>query len=515
MQRSVAGMSEVLGALAVVADLGVGVPEETGIGAAILAGRIGRRLGLPDHECGDLFYASLLRFVGCSVAVPETIDLTLGDVHGYQRALALADLGDRDEILRRLDEQMAAESPANARRASIETIGGILEDPQIMGAVSQSHCDLAAQLARDVGLPEPVPAALDQIYERFDGQGLPHGTTGSDLTLAARVLHLTTAFELHRRTLGAASACDQVKARCGGQFDPEICAVVMTAPEELIKGMDGATLLDLFIDEDPTGFSITADRLIDVARACGQNVDHRSVYTLGHSGGVADLLGSVAETADLTPEVGVMLQIAGHLHDVGRAGVSSAIWDKPGPLTRSERVMVEHHSYLTDRVLRASPALTPYAAIASSAHERLDGGGYHKRLDSPSFLGQLLAASDMFHAMREERPWRRALSAAAASDELLEEAREGRLDRAAVEAVLDAVEGRSSRRVVLPNDLSAREAEVLCCVARGLTNKQIAAELYISVKTVENHVGRVYDKIGARTRTAAAMFAVRHRLCTK
>lgn len=177
--------------------------------------------------------------------------------------------------------------------------------------------------------------------------------------------------------------------------------------------------------------------------------------------------------------------------------------------------MVEHHSYLTDRVLRASPALSPYAALASSAHERVDGGGYHKRLDSPGFLGQLVAASDMFHAMREVRPWRPALTATAAADELLTEAREGRLDRAAVTAVLDAVDGRSTPRAVLPNDLSAREAEVICCVARGLTNKQIGSELFISVKTVENHVGRVYDKIGSRTRAAAAMFAVRHGLASK
>jgi len=328
-------------------------------------------------------------------------------------------------------------------------------------------------------------------------------------------MHLSTAFELLRRTLGAVHALEQVEVRCGGQFDPEICAVVMTAPEELIKGLDGTTLLDVFIDEAPSALSVTADGIVDVARSCGQNVDHRSVYTLGHSSGVADLLSRAAVTADLSPEDAAKLPIAGYLHDLGRAGVSSAIWDKPGPLTRSERVMVEHHNYLTERILRASPALSPYSALAASAHERVGGGGYHKGLDSPGFLGQLVAASDMFHAMREERPWRRALSASTAADELLAEAREGRLERAAVTAVLDAADGCTTRRAQLPNDLTEREAEVVCCLARGLTNKQIGAELFISVKTVENHVGHVYDKIGSRTRASAAMFAVRHRLVAK
>ena len=59
---------EVLGALATVADVGVGVPRETGIGAAILAGRIGSRLGLNSSERVAAFYASLLRYTGCSVA---------------------------------------------------------------------------------------------------------------------------------------------------------------------------------------------------------------------------------------------------------------------------------------------------------------------------------------------------------------------------------------------------------------------------------------------------------------
>ena len=53
--------------------------------------------------------------------------------------------------------------------------------------------------------------------------------------------------------------------------------------------------------------------------------------------------------------------------------------------------------------------------------------------------------------------------------------------------------------------LSAREAEVLRLVARGLSNHDIARELVISVRTVERHVANVYDKIGASGRTARAI----------
>ena len=53
---------------------------------------------------------------------------------------------------------------------------------------------------------------------------------------------------------------------------------------------------------------------------------------------------------------------------------------------------------------------------------------------------------------------------------------------------------------------------MLRLAARGLSNKQIAAELVLSDRTVGNHLARVYDKIGYRTRAGAAVFAIEHGL---
>jgi DNA-binding CsgD family transcriptional regulator len=63
-----------------------------------------------------------------------------------------------------------------------------------------------------------------------------------------------------------------------------------------------------------------------------------------------------------------------------------------------------------------------------------------------------------------------------------------------------------------PADLSAREVEVLRLVAKGMTNVQIATELYVSPRTVNAHLGSVYNKIGSNIRAEAARFAAEHGL---
>jgi DNA-binding CsgD family transcriptional regulator len=60
--------------------------------------------------------------------------------------------------------------------------------------------------------------------------------------------------------------------------------------------------------------------------------------------------------------------------------------------------------------------------------------------------------------------------------------------------------------------LTARELQVLRQVAAGKTNKSIAGELALSERTIDRHVGNIFDKLGVHSRTAAAAYAYQHRL---
>jgi DNA-binding NarL/FixJ family response regulator len=113
--------------------------------------------------------------------------------------------------------------------------------------------------------------------------------------------------------------------------------------------------------------------------------------------------------------------------------------------------------------------------------------------------------------MGEPRAHRPALAQPQVEDLLVAEARAGRLDHQAVDAVLGGVAGRAPRRA-LPAGLTGREAEVLGLLARGLQTKQVARALAISAKTADRHVQNAYSKIGVSTRAAAAVFAMEHGL---
>ena len=61
-------------------------------------------------------------------------------------------------------------------------------------------------------------------------------------------------------------------------------------------------------------------------------------------------------------------------------------------------------------------------------------------------------------------------------------------------------------------DLTPRELEILHLVIAGKTNRAIASEIYISAKTVDFHLGNIYEKIGVRTRLMAGIWALQHGL---
>lgn len=71
---------------------------------------------------------------------------------------------------------------------------------------------------------------------------------------------------------------------------------------------------------------------------------------------------------------------------------------------------------------------------------------------------------------------------------------------------------RNTRKLEVDDSLTRRELQVLELLAEGLYNKEIAEKLFISEKTVKNHVSSIFKKIGVSDRTQAAVYAIKHNI---
>jgi len=233
--------------------------------------------------------------------------------------------------------------------------------------------------------------------------------------------------------------------------------------------------------------------------AISRFVDLKSPYTIGHSTAVAELASGAAAALGAPEHEVTTVRRAALVARFGYLGVSNAIWDKPRPLSAAEWERVRLYPYLTERMLQRSPALAALGQVAVQVREHLDGSGYPRGLSGASITrpARVLGAADVYQAMLEPRPHRTSRTRDDAAAELRGEARSGRLDAEAVEAVLGAAGHRVARRIDRPAGLTRREIEVLRLIARGASNKDVAARLVISPKTAGTHIEHIYARSSA------------------
>ena len=346
-------------------------------------------------------------------------------------------------------------------------------------------------------------------------QGLPPSSAGEAICLPARLVQLASPVEVFSRSHGIDAAQTIARRHRGTQFDPAIVDLFCDRAPELLDGLDEAAAWDAILDAEPElSRRVTGADLDEVLEAMADLVDMKSPFLAGHSRGVANLVGEAARVSGRTADDVRTLRRAALIHDLGRLGVSNAIWDKPGALTEADSERVRLHPYLTDRMLARVSALGSSREIAARHHERLDGSGYPRGLTAVSLTrsDRLLAAADVYHAMTEPRPHRAPLDPDQASRELRAEVVAGRLDGEAADAVLRAAGHRAPARRAWPGGLTAREVDVLRLLARGNSNKQIAQRLVVSPKTASNHVEHIYSKLGVSSRASATLFATQHGL---
>ena len=500
-----------LGALSLATDLGAGAPLDEALRRAVVASRLARGQGCSDAEVSDVLYVSLLQHLGCTAYAHEN-GRRWGDDTAFVRATFHTDFADRGDIWRTWVSGLSASSGRSRPGVLLTALGPGRQDATRGPAAT---CEVTRQAAGRLGLASPVQAALPLVLTAWDGSGVPD-SAGEQIPYAVRLTQVASTAVLLEAEEGRAAVVPALRARAGHALDPVLVEALAERVDELLD-VEGDPF-DLVLDAEPDPVRLVDPAAtLEVARTFGDLADLKSPWFHGHSTAVAELAAGAATLLGLPEdEVGVV-RIAGHLHDLGRVGIPSGLWDKGGALSRTEAEQAQLHPHLSERILSRVPALRPAARLVGEHHERLDGSGYVRGLAGGqlSVASRVLATADAYRELVEDRAVGRGVSPATAADRLRAAARDGTLDGAAVEAVLRAAGHAAGSRASRPAGLTARQAEVLRLVAAGLSNRQIARRLGISPRTAEHHVQDIYLKIGCSTRAGAALYAMEHGLLDK
>jgi HD-GYP domain-containing protein (c-di-GMP phosphodiesterase class II) len=502
--------AELVAALCLATDLGMGFPFEHGLQSTLIATRLADRLGVERAIASQTYYACLLAHAGCTTDAHVTAEVFGGSLTTHLNPVMF---GSGREVLAGLLRAL----PQPDRPAYVRALQVVYRLPKLareQGPHLAAMCEVTGMLADVLGLPPSVARLLAYLTDRWDGRGPLRRAKGEEIPLPMRIVHVAVDAAFQRLLGGEERAVDLVRERAGAAFDPETARCFTDHADEILALDERVSAWEETLACEPRpALTLPAEGLDRALAGMGHFADLVSPYLAGHSTGVAELASAAAGRCRIDAAGTTTLRRAALVHDLGRVAIGAEIWQKPGPLNPDQWEQVRLHPYHTERVVSRSPFLSALAPVAGAHHERLDGSGYHRGASGAELTlpARLLAAADACHAMMEPRPHRPAFPRELAAEELAREAGAGRLDPDAVAAVVETV-GQRVPRLERPAGLTEREAEVVGLLARGLQTKQIARALGISVKTADRHVEHAYRKIGVSSRAAATLFAMEHGL---
>lgn len=150
---------------------------------------------------------------------------------------------------------------------------------------------------------------------------------------------------------------------------------------------------------------------LSFATALVATLEARDRYTAGHSASVARYAAAIAARMRLSEEEQQLAHLCGLVHDIGKIGLPAGLLEKPGPLTVDERLQMEEHSAIGERILANVDDYAQIASIVRHHHERVDGRGYPDGLAGEEIpvLSRIIAVADAYDAMTSDRPYREAM----------------------------------------------------------------------------------------------------------
>lgn len=295
----------------------------------------------------------------------------------------------------------------------------------------------------------PYAGIVKHHHDHWDG-GTPGGLKGEEIPLESRIIHLADRLAVmirkDRPVLGQAKGLmDAIGHLSGLAFQPMLvdCLKEMMVKESLLLDITTDFLPGIVEGFAPSrSIEIDVDSLLSIAHVFADVIDQKSPYTRKHSQNVTDVAVWLARKVGFSPNEIKMMEIASLLHDIGKLSVPDEVLDKPGKLSGEEFNIMRGHTYFTYHVLCMVDGLETICEWAAFHHEKLNGNGYpfHLNTDTISIGARIMTVSDIFAALSEDRPYRKAFSNNEIISELEAMAERGELDWKVVGLLKEDVE---------------------------------------------------------------------------
>lgn len=185
-----------------------------------------------------------------------------------------------------------------------------------------------------------------------------------------------------------------------------------------------------------------SDAYRGTARMLSSVIGHDDAYTGSHTRGVTDLAAQVSDRLGLTPGQRRKVEFGAMLHDIGKIAISKTIINKPSSLSEDEWALMRTHTIEGQRMLdQVGGLMSEIGRVVRWSHERYDGAGYPDGIagEEIPIEARVVFCCDAFSAMTTNRPYRAAMSEAAAIAELRAGAGT-QFDPRVVDALIDALE---------------------------------------------------------------------------
>lgn len=401
-------LAELLGSLSYALDITEGQPEGHCVRSCWIGMHIGRASGLDSQSLWELYYAILLKDLGCSSNAARISALYLVDDRQFKQ--------DFKQLGSSLPDKLGFVLSHTGRHAGwserLASITHILRNgKEIADELIQTRCYRGADIARQLRFNENVARGIQSLDEHWDGSGRPLGLQGEAIPLNARIALLAQVIDVFHITSGRAGAIAEAEQRAGNWFDPQLvaCFASVANDEAFWQVLESAAVDQAVLALEPAQHQVEVDEdyLDEIAEGFGQVVDSKSPFTAGHSQRVGHYADRIAATLGLDDARRRWLKRGALLHDVGKLGVSNRILDKPGKLDAEEWAAVQKHAAYTHAILGRMQVFAELADVSAAHHERMDGKGYPHGLagDAITLETRIITTADIFDAINAERPY--------------------------------------------------------------------------------------------------------------